>query len=275
MKYYKFTSGTGEIKWVALPSEIFLTQAIHLVFRDEKKGLPFKLEDECFIYTPSENNCSEGERVASFVEIGQDDYRKITGQSHLYSPYSERECYFKGKLPENWYEIVSEELTSGGWIDQIGWENDFAKMVEGEIDSLPLLKLLWDNMFGLDPILELEAIDRWLYGESIRNNDKQIEKQNCAKQNFSFQIDCKSKIWLRHTVTIEANSLQEAQNRVIELAKNHPISMDDGELGLEVCFEPLYESEQIIEPSPNESTVIVMNANSLDGEDILYENKGC
>ena len=136
-------------------------------------------------------------------------------------------------------------------------------MVEGEIDSLPML--------GLDPILELEAIDRWLYGESIRDN----EKQNLAKQTFSFQIDWKCKIWLRHTVTIEANSLQEAQKRVIELAKNHPISMDDGELGLEVCFEPLYESEQIIEPSPNESTVIVMNANSLDGEDILYENKGC
>lgn len=90
---------------------------------------------------------------------------------------------------------------------------------------------------------------------------------------FTFLVDCQYKVWERHTVTVNADTYEEAKQRVINLAKNHPVSMDDGEPGLEMTFETLYETEELIEPeNGKEATVQVMNYAPFSERKVLYEN---
>jgi hypothetical protein len=49
--------------------------------------------------------------------------------------------------------------------------------------------------------------------------------------------------------------------------------MDDGEPGLEMTFETLYETEELIEPeNGKEATVQVMNYAPFSERKVLYEN---
>ena len=131
------------------------------------------------------------------------------------------------------------------------------------------------HMTGLDPVLELEAYDRWLYGEALAAQRKETE-QSVSKEEqsvFTFLVDCQYKVWERHTVTVNADTYEEAKQRVINLAKNHPVSMDDGEPGLEMTFETLYETEELIEPeNGKEATVQVMYYAPFSERKVLYEN---
>lgn len=280
MKYYKFTSYLGEVKLAAVPTEELLFTAMRLVFRDKEKGLPFKDVNGGFQYTETDSNIEKSNSVKSVEEISQDEYRHSTGTSHMCSCYAKRDCYFKEDLPEDWLQKAMSTLTSGGWANQFGWENDLSKVVDGEIDSLELLNLMWNNMFGLDPILELEALDRWLYGTAIEsekhNKDlseiAKIKREN--KQMHSFLIDCHYKIWVRHTVEITSENYEKAKERAIELAKNHPVSLDDGEQGVEVSLEPLYDTEKLVEPTEDyESVQVMTNESSPFKREILYKNK--
>ena len=138
-----------------------------------------------------------------------------------------------------------------------------------------MFALMQAHMTGLDPVLELEAYDRWLYGEALAAQRKETE-QSVSKEEqsvFTFLVDCQYKVWERHTVTVNADTYEEAKQRVINLAKNHPVSMDDGEPGLEMTFETLYETEELIEPeNGKEATVQVMNYAPFSERKVLYEN---
>ena len=89
-----------------------------------------------------------------------------------------------------------------------------------------MFDLMQAHMTGLDPVLELEAYDRWLYGEALAAQRKETE-QSVSKEEqsvFTFLVDCQYKVWERHTVTVNADTYEEAKQRVINLAKNHPVS---------------------------------------------------
>lgn len=164
MRYYKFTSTNGEIKIAAVPSEELLLWAKCLIFR-ESSTLPFdSIEDDAL---QSVESIAEAAKVVEIIEISQSEYRLKTGDSADSCHYAERPEYFRGELPENWEEVAMKELTSSCWIDQFGWNNDMCKVINGEIDSLDLMRDMWDFMFGIDPELYLEAWNRWLYGIAL------------------------------------------------------------------------------------------------------------
>lgn len=259
MKYYIVVSSAGDTKVVVLPAN-WDNGSLNVCLSRLK--------------TDAQGEFRGGVKI--FTKINQDEYRKVTGLSYLSSNYASHPNFFRGDvLPEDWREQAIAVLTSGGWIDLLGWEDDLAKLVDEQIDSAQMFDLMQAHMTGLDPVLELEAYDRWLYGEALAAQRKETE-QSVSKEEqsvFTFLVDCQYKVWERHTVTVNADTYKEAKQRVINLAKNHPVSMDDGEPRLEMTFETLCETEELIEPeNGKEATVQVMNYAPFNERKVLYEN---
>lgn len=268
MVYYSLLSVTGERKNIAIPSSEFLEIAKVLAFRNKTKGLPYLMESDGFVLNESQAG-NDLHKVVSATEISQSKYRQATGTSYLDSGYAKKKNIFKGTMPEDWREKAMSVLVSGTWQDQFGRNDDIAKLVDGQIDNLSLLSLMWEHMTALDPILMLEAYDRWLYGEAIAV-ERPTKKET---EFFSFIVDCQYKVWERHFVTVEATDYEVAKQRVIEMAKNHPVSMDDGLPGMEISFETLSETEELIDPVPGgEGTVQVMTDAPVHNREILYDN---
>ena len=252
MKYYIVVSSAGDTKVVVLPAN-WDNGSLNVCLSRLK--------------TDAQGEFRGGMKI--FTEINQDEYRKVTGDSYLSSNYASHPNFFRGDiLPEDWREQAMAVLTSGGWIDQPSWWTN--RLIQPQ-----MFDLMQAHMTGLDPVLELEAYDRWLYGEALAAQRKETE-QSVSKEEqsvFTFLVDCQYKVWERHTVTVNADTYEEAKQRVINLAKNHPVSMDDGEPGLEMTFETLYETEELIEPeNGKEATVQVMNYAPFSERKVLYEN---
>ena len=83
----------------------------------------------------------------------------------------------------------------------------------------------------------------WRGSGSPKKRDRTISSKE-EQSVFTFLVDCQYKVWERHTVTVNADTYEEAKQRVINLAKNHPVSMDDGEPGLEMTFENSLRTEE-------------------------------
>ena len=87
------------------------------------------------------------------------------------------------------------------------------------------------------------------------------------KKEFEFTLDEKMTIWNRKEFTIEADTIEEARQKAIELVDN----------GEEIDFyssEYLYETENPLEVSKNDghATIVLMHNEGRNTNNI-YENK--
>ena len=87
------------------------------------------------------------------------------------------------------------------------------------------------------------------------------------KKEFEFTLDEKMTIWNRKQFTIEADTIEEARQKAIELVDN----------GEEIDFyssEYLYETEELMELSKNDghATIVLMH-NTGRNTNNIYENK--
>jgi hypothetical protein len=86
------------------------------------------------------------------------------------------------------------------------------------------------------------------------------------KKEFEFTLDEKMTIWNRKQFTIEADTIEEAKQKAIELVKN----------GEEIDFyssEYIYETENPLELSKNDghATIVLMH-NAERNTNNIYEN---
>ena len=86
-------------------------------------------------------------------------------------------------------------------------------------------------------------------------------------KEFEFTLDEKMTIWNRKQFTIEAETLEEAKKKAIELVEN----------GEEIDFyssEYIYETENPLEVSKNDghATIVLMH-NAERNANNIYENK--
>jgi hypothetical protein len=86
------------------------------------------------------------------------------------------------------------------------------------------------------------------------------------KKEFEFTLDEKMTIWNRKQFTIEADTIEEAKQKAIELVKN----------GEEIDFyssEYIYETENPLELSKNDghATIVLMH-NAGRNTNNIYEN---
>ena len=129
MKYYIVVSSAGDTKVVVLPAN-WDNGSLNVCLSRLK--------------TDAQGEFRGGMKI--FTEINQDEYRKVTGDSYLSSNYASHPNFFRGDiLPEDWREQAMAVLTSGGWIDQLGWEDDLAKLVAEQIDSAPNVRIPFWN----------------------------------------------------------------------------------------------------------------------------------
>jgi hypothetical protein len=86
------------------------------------------------------------------------------------------------------------------------------------------------------------------------------------KQEFDFILDEKVNVWNRKQFSIEAETMEEARNKAIELVKNaEDIDFYDSEY--------LYESEELMNILHNNGNpTIVLMQNSEKNSSIIYEN---
>lgn len=86
------------------------------------------------------------------------------------------------------------------------------------------------------------------------------------KQEFDFILDEKVNVWNRKQFSIEAETIEEARNKAIELVKNaKDIDFYDSEY--------LYESEELMNILHNNGNpTIVLMQNSEKNSSIIYEN---
>ena len=87
------------------------------------------------------------------------------------------------------------------------------------------------------------------------------------KKEFEFTLDEKMTIWNRKQFTIEADTIEEARQKAIELVEN----------GEEIDFyssEYIYETEHPLELSKNDgNATIVLMYNAGRNTNNIYENK--
>jgi hypothetical protein len=94
-----------------------------------------------------------------------------------------------------------------------------------------------------------------------------IEINKTMKKEFEFTLDEKMTIWNRKQFTIEADTIEEAKQKAIELVKN----------GEEIDFyssEYLHETEELMELNKNDghATIVLMHNQGRNTNNI-YENK--
>lgn len=176
MKYYRLAKGT-EVKYVALPSEEFLPLAEYVCFnpRYSRKDIRELFMTVALSYKAPDgsewdfNDLPETE-YDTCVELSQDEYRKLTGDIYEADYYyrNGNEPYYEDELPEDWEEKAQEILLPDSyWCDQFGYEGDWSKVVSDEIDSYNPFVAMIDLMQGVDPELQLEAYDRWIYAHAL------------------------------------------------------------------------------------------------------------
>ena len=87
------------------------------------------------------------------------------------------------------------------------------------------------------------------------------------KKEFEFTLDEKMTIWNRKEFTIEADTVEEARQKAIELVEN----------GEEIDFyssEYLYETEELMDISKNDGheTIVLMHEAERN-TNVIYQNK--
>lgn len=86
------------------------------------------------------------------------------------------------------------------------------------------------------------------------------------KQEFNFTLDEKVNVWNRKQFSIDAETIEEARNKAIELVKNaEDIDFYDSEF--------VYESEELMDILHNNGNpTIVLMDNQKRNSTIIYEN---
>jgi hypothetical protein len=180
MKYYRLAKGE-EIKYVSIPSESWLPLAEYVCFHPDYDGSQDGLLDLYDDITDSEDDpewfFEELPEVQydTCVEVSQDEYRKQTGgiEKACYYYRNDNEPYYEGELPESWYEEAQTELLPVSyWCDQFGYEDDMCKVLEDFINNFNMFETMVGMMQGVDPELEVEAYDRWIYAHALESMGK-------------------------------------------------------------------------------------------------------
>jgi hypothetical protein len=85
------------------------------------------------------------------------------------------------------------------------------------------------------------------------------------KQEFDFILDEKVNVWNRKQFSIEAETIEEARNKAIELVKNaEDIDFYDSEY--------LYESEELMNILHNNGNPTIVLMQNTEKNRIIYEN---
>lgn len=176
MKYYRLAKGS-EVKYVALPEEGLLPVAEFVCFNPlyKKKGVHWLFTSVALSYVPLDGSEWDFDSLPetkydTCVELSQEEYRKLTGDIYEADYYyrNENEPYYEGELPEDWEEQAQKVLLpDSSWCDHFGYEGDWCKVVDGEIDCYDAFVAMIDLMEGVDPELQLEAYDRWIYAHAL------------------------------------------------------------------------------------------------------------
>lgn len=196
MKYYRLAKGT-EVKYVALPSEFWLPVAEYVCFHPDWYGTS---ECEEFLLSLISDNEDFPDwdlsgipetQYDTCVELSQKEYRKLTGDISKADYYyrNEAESYYEGELPEDWEEQAQKVLLPDSfWCDTFGYEGDWCKVVDGEIDTEYMFSTMLELMEGVDPELQLEAYDRWIYAHAL----VKLGKTGSKFPKTSREIACKA-----------------------------------------------------------------------------------
>lgn len=174
MKYYRLAKGK-EVKYVALPSEFWLPVAEYVCFNPDYDGscdTDENLFDMVSDYGsgPDWDFCELPEtKYDTCVELSQEEYHKLTGGIEKADYYHRNdEPYYEGELPEDWEDKAQQILLPDSyWCDQFGYEGDWCKVVNNQIDSENMFYTMLELMQGVDPELQVEAYDRWIYGNAL------------------------------------------------------------------------------------------------------------
>lgn len=165
MLHYKIVSKDDEVRYISIPSLRFLKIALCLVFRSNSLKLPFEYDDIDDLIDEKKMYGEEAKKELSKII----SWERITKKAHISaSPdydYQDREEYFNGKLPSDWYEVANDHLINNGLIDQLTWNSDLEEYINGNIYTYWRIEYFMRPNLGIsDPIKYLENWSRYLYG---------------------------------------------------------------------------------------------------------------
>lgn len=92
---------------------------------------------------------------------------------------------------------------------------------------------------------------------------------------FEYKVDLHINVWQRVSVLVHANTKEEANALIINLAETEPLSLDNGDDNIERdADEYLCDTESLIESTTETPTVEVydVNCESFETKNALYTN---
>lgn len=168
MEYYKFVNNDLNTICIAIPSDAWIDTVKCLVFRDKTLGLPFEFRNDYDAIDEEKmfgiEALKEAAKVKSYSKITKAEFIENKGECH---DYKEREDYFAGELPKNWYEIANETFLNNGLLDQLAANDDLQRVIDDDLYEYSHIGLIWDYMYGCDPVQYLENWSRYLYGVAM------------------------------------------------------------------------------------------------------------
>lgn len=180
MKYYRLSKGS-EVKYAAIPSEFWLPVVEYVCFHPDYYGT-VECQEFLFGLIADADDFPDWDfsglpevQYDTCVELTQKEYQKLTGGIEKTDYYLRNadEPYYMGEMPEDWFETSQVVLLGvSHWNDHFGWEDDYAKVVDGQIDNENVFYTMLDLMQGVDPVLELESYDRWIYAHALESMGK-------------------------------------------------------------------------------------------------------
>lgn len=92
---------------------------------------------------------------------------------------------------------------------------------------------------------------------------------------FGYKVDLHINVWQRVDVEVQANSKEEADAMIIKLAKEAPLSLDNGDKNIQRCVDEYRcDTESLIESTAKTPTVEVYDADcdNFETKNALYTN---
>lgn len=92
---------------------------------------------------------------------------------------------------------------------------------------------------------------------------------------FEYKVDLHINVWQRVDVEVQAHSKEEADAMIIKLAKEAPLSLDNGDENIQRCVDEYRcDTESLIESTTKTPTVEVYDADcdNFETKNALYTN---
>ncbi|MGZ2609432.1 hypothetical protein [uncultured Bacteroides sp.] len=94
-------------------------------------------------------------------------------------------------------------------------------------------------------------------------------------EKFEYKVDLHINVWQRVDVSVKADTKEEADAMIIKLAKEAPLSLDNGDENIERSVdEYLCDTESLLDSTTKTSTVQVYDADCyiFETKNALYTN---